>query len=98
MAKGEKIPKTNRAEIEILIERVKQNQLEPGDVELIERLLRTVVSLVELLQRKNTSIKKLREMIFGKRTERHQVPKAEEKRHRPAALWSRSESTRSRSI
>jgi len=32
---------------------------------------------VELLQRKNTSIKKLREMIFGKRTERHQARKAE---------------------
>jgi hypothetical protein len=32
---------------------------------------------VELLQRKNTSIKKLRELIFGKRTERHQTRKAE---------------------
>ena len=32
---------------------------------------------MELLQRKNTSIKKLREMIFGKRTERHQARKAE---------------------
>jgi hypothetical protein len=32
---------------------------------------------VELLQRKNTPIKKLREMIFGKRTERHQTRKAE---------------------
>lgn len=32
---------------------------------------------MELLQRKNTSIKKLRGMIFGKRTERHQARKAE---------------------
>jgi hypothetical protein len=35
------------------------------------------LTLVELLQWKNTSIKKLREMIFGKRTERHQARKAE---------------------
>jgi hypothetical protein len=82
MAKGEEIPKTNRAEIEILIERVKQHKLEPRDVELIERLLRTVVSLVELLQRKNTSIKKLRELIFGKRTERHQARQAEDQEKR----------------
>jgi hypothetical protein len=33
--------------------------------------------LVELLQQKNTSIKKLRQSIFGKRTERHQARKAE---------------------
>jgi len=32
---------------------------------------------VELLQRKNTSIKKPREMIFGKRGERRQSRKAE---------------------
>jgi transposase len=77
MAKGPEIPKTDSAEIEILIERLKQNKLEQRDVELIERLLRTVMALVNLLQRKNTSIKKLREMIFGKRTERHQARKAE---------------------
>ena len=41
------------------------------------RLLRTILTLVELLQRKNTSFKKLREMIFGRRTERHQTRKAE---------------------
>jgi hypothetical protein len=46
------IPKTDLAEIEILIERLKQNNLEQRDVELIERLLRTVLVLVNLLQRK----------------------------------------------
>ena len=35
------------------------------------------LTLVELLQRKNTSIKKLHQMIFGKRTEKHQTKKAE---------------------
>ena len=56
---------------------LKSPNLDPRAKEKVERLLRTVLSLVELLQRKNTSIKKLREMIFGKRTERHQARKTE---------------------
>jgi hypothetical protein len=51
--------------------------LESGAKEKGERLLRTVLILVELLQRKNRSIKKLRQMIFGKRTERYQAREAE---------------------
>jgi transposase len=70
MAKGEEIPKTNPAEIEKLIEQIRAANLEPGAKEKIERLLRTVLALLELLQRKNTSIKKLQQMIFGKRTEK----------------------------
>lgn len=77
MAKGEEIPKTSPAEVENLIEQIRATNLEPSAKEKIERLLRTILILVELLQRKNTSIKKLREMIFGKRTERHQMKKAE---------------------
>ena len=77
MAKGEEIPKTNSSEIENLIEQIRKTNLEPGAKEKIERLLRTVLTLVEILQRKNTSIKKLRQMIFGKRTESHQKKKAE---------------------
>jgi hypothetical protein len=53
MAKGPEIPQTDSAEIEILIEHLKQNKLEQRDVELIERLLRTVLVLVNLLQRKS---------------------------------------------
>jgi hypothetical protein len=63
MAKKEKLPKTNATEIEGLIERLKGSQLKPGDAELIERLLRTVVTLLDVLERKNLSIKKLRSMI-----------------------------------
>src|SRR5262245_23978737 len=77
MAKEDETPRTNPAEIENLIEQIRGTNLEPGTKEKVERLLRTVLTLVELLQRKNTSIKKLREMIFGKRTERHQARKAE---------------------
>ncbi len=76
MAKKEEIPRTNPTEIENLIEQIRGTNLEPGAKEKVERLLRTVLLLVELLQRKNTSIKKLREMIFGKRTERNQAGKS----------------------
>jgi transposase len=77
MAKEDETPRTSPAEIENLIEQIRKTNLEPGTKEKIERLLRTVLTLVELLQRKNTSIKKLRQMIFGKRTERHQTKKTE---------------------
>jgi hypothetical protein len=77
MAKEDETPRTNPAEIENLIEQIRGTNLDPRAKEKVERLLRTVLTLVELLQRKNTSIKKLREMIFGKRTERHQTRKAE---------------------
>jgi hypothetical protein len=73
MAKGPEIPQTDSSEIEILIERLKQNKLERRDVELIERLLRTVLVLVNLLQRKNVSIKRLRDLIFGRRTEKRKM-------------------------
>src|SRR5215510_7091057 len=81
MAKEDETPRTNPAEIEKLIEQIRATNLEPGAKEKIERLLRTVLALLELLQRKNTSIKKLQQMIFGKRTERYptaQAKKAED--------------------
>lgn len=57
MSKREEIPRTNPSEIEALIERVKQNDLKEGDVQLLERLLRLLLSLTNLLQQKNASIK-----------------------------------------
>lgn len=81
VANKEEIPRTNPSEIENLIEQIRGTNLEQGAKEKIERLLRTVLLLADLLQRKNTSIKKLREMIFGKRTERHQAKKAEDQKN-----------------
>ncbi len=79
MAKGEEIPRTNPAEIENLIGQIRGTNLDAGTKDKIERLLRTILSLVELLQRKNTSLKKLRALIFGKRTEKQQARQAEER-------------------
>lgn len=77
MANREEIPRTTPTEIEHLIQQVRDTNLDQGSKDKIERLLRTVLTLVELLQRRNTSIKKLREMIFGRRTERHHRKKVE---------------------
>jgi transposase len=80
MANSEEIPRTNPAEVENLIQQIRGTNLEPGVKDKIERLLRTILILVELLQRKNTSIKKLRDMIFGKRTEKHHSKAAAEEK------------------
>jgi transposase len=65
MAKRDDLPKTDPSEIEALIERVKGSDIAPPDAQLIERLLRLVLSMASLLQQKNASIKRLKRLIFG---------------------------------
>jgi hypothetical protein len=65
MAKRDDIPKTDPSEIEALIQRIKQSNIEPRDAQLVERLLRLVLSMASLLQHKNASIKRLKRLIFG---------------------------------
>ena len=50
MAKEDETLRTNSAEIENLIKQIRGTNLELGAKEKIERLLRTVLTLVELLQ------------------------------------------------
>jgi len=50
MAKGKELPKTTPAEVENLIEQIRGTNLEPSAKEKIERLLRTILVLVELLR------------------------------------------------
>src|SRR5438034_11310295 len=65
MAKQDDTPKTDPSEIEALIERVKRSGIEPRDAQLIERLLRLMLSMASILQQKNASIKRLKRLIFG---------------------------------
>ena len=65
MAKLDDTPKTDPSEIEALIQRLNQSNLEPRDAQLVERLLRLVLSMASLLQHKNASIKRLKRLIFG---------------------------------
>jgi hypothetical protein len=71
----ESIPTTSRSEVEGLIRQPRASSLDPAARDKIERLLRTVLSLVLLLEKKNTSITKLKNLIFGKKSERHKSSK-----------------------
>src|SRR5262245_55064808 len=73
MARRDDIPKTDSSEIEALIQRLKQSNLEPRDAQLVERLLRLVLSMASLLQHKNASIKRLKRLIFGPSSDRRAV-------------------------
>jgi len=73
MAKRDDVPKTDPSEIEALIQRLKQSNLEPRDTQLVERLLRLVLSMASLLQHKNASIKRLKRLIFGPSSDKRAV-------------------------
>lgn len=77
MAETEKIPKIDPAEVEILIERFKQNKLDERETELIAGLLRTLLHLVAMLQDRKATIHRLREMIFGQRSEKRKKADSE---------------------
>jgi hypothetical protein len=66
MAKRDDIPKTDPSEIEALIQRLKQSNIEPRDAQLVERLLRLALSMASLLQHKNASIKRLKRPGHGR--------------------------------
>ena len=61
MKNNDDIPTTDTNEIKQLINRVKQGKLDQGDALLIENLLNFLLTIVSLLQRKHTSI---RRMVF----------------------------------
>ena len=73
MAKRDDIPKTDPSKIEALIQRLKQSNLEPRDAQLVERLLRLVLSMASLLQHQNASIKRLERLIFGPSSDKRAV-------------------------
>ena len=63
----ESIPTTSRSEVEGLIRQLRASSLDPAAKDKIERLLRTILSMVLLLEKKNRSITKLKKLIFGKK-------------------------------
>jgi hypothetical protein len=52
----DKIPKINPSEVEILIKKIEQNQLDEQDKRMITGLLRTLLYLVNLLQDKKVTL------------------------------------------
>src|SRR5215510_13824034 len=52
-------------EIKHFINRVKQGEFDQGDALLIEKLLSILLTIVSLLERKHTSIQRMKELLFG---------------------------------
>jgi hypothetical protein len=65
MKNNDDIPTTDTNEIKQLINRVKQGELNQGDAQLIEKLLNFLLTIVSLLERKHTSIQRMKELLFG---------------------------------
>src|SRR5262245_52528036 len=65
MPNYEETPTTDTAQIERLIERLKQGKLQEQDAQLIETLLHFVLKITSLLKRKQTTIKGLKQIFFG---------------------------------
>src|SRR5215475_7719640 len=81
MAEKEETPKIDPAEVELLIEKFEQNKLSDQDKKVITGLLRTLLYLVGLLQDKKATLLRLREMIFGHRSEKRKKADRDESSH-----------------
>ena len=60
---------TDPAEIEALRHRLRHGQLQEQDWQLLDRLLGSILSRVNLLQQKNASIARLKRLLFGQRSD-----------------------------
>jgi len=65
MKHDDDIPTTDTTEVKRLIERVKQGKLDQDDAQLIEKLMNILLTIVSLLQRKRTSIRRMKDLLFG---------------------------------
>jgi hypothetical protein len=65
MKNNDDIPTTDTTEIKRLINRVKQGELDQSDAQLIEKLLNILLTIASLLERKHTSIQRMKELLFG---------------------------------
>src|ERR671924_1757650 len=88
MAKEPKIPFADLevGKLEALLQKI-QPLLEPADFQLLERVIGTLLLVLEWLQKKNMTIGRLLRMIFTAKTEssRHLLPKDKEKEQAAAA-------------
>jgi transposase len=67
---NDEIPKINPSEVEILINKIEQSDLDEQDKRLISKLLRTLFYVVSMLQEKKVRLLRLKEMVFGKKSEK----------------------------
>ncbi len=67
---------TNPSEIEALIARLKHGSLNNHDTLLVERLLRLLLTLIRVVEQKNTSISRLKRLLFGPGSDKRTVAAA----------------------
>jgi hypothetical protein len=65
MKNNDDIHSTDTNEIKHLINRVKQSELDQGGAQLIKRLLNILLMIDSLLHRIHTSIRRVKELLFG---------------------------------
>ncbi|MCI0660877.1 MAG: IS66 family transposase [Acidobacteria bacterium] len=70
MKEEDQIPKIDPAEIETLIAKIEQNKLGEEEKRLVARMLRTLLLIVAGLQEKKITLLRIRDLIFGKRSEK----------------------------
>ncbi len=79
MSEHEPPTSTSPPEIEALISRLKQSNLSSSDAQLAERLFRLLLNLIHLVERKNTSISRLKRLLFGPSSDSRSPQPAAEK-------------------
>ena len=71
MADSDEIPQIDPSEIEVLIQKIEQNKLDERERRLIVALLRTFLYIVAQLQEKKITLLKIKDMIFGRKSEKN---------------------------
>jgi transposase len=66
MAKQDKSSTTTSAEIEALLERIKEKNLSESDLLLVERVITLFLKLLVKIEQKRTTVRQLRVILFGK--------------------------------
>jgi hypothetical protein len=66
----DEIPKINPSEVETLIKKIEQTTLSEQDKRMIVRLLQTLLRVVSMLQEKKVTLLRLKDMVFGKKSEK----------------------------
>ncbi len=68
--KSDKQIELDLEQLSSLQQRLSSGRLEKGDNEILSGIINTVIFMSKILQAKNTSIKRLRKMLFGDKTEK----------------------------
>ena len=83
---------TDPVEIETRIERVRHNQLAEQDYRLLERLLRLLLNLAHVIEQKNTSLARLKRLLFGPKSDPPSPPLQQQVPVPPTLLLSKNQS------